>query len=191
MGRQVIDIPFPLAGSLSNRVYDFVQSYEIPAWQTSSAAANTYVSNSFTFGSLDQVTSLAQVFDQYRIAHIKVVLIPKLEVVDAVANNAGLFTSVIDYDDTNVLTSIGQALDYQNALTTRGTEVHVRTFVPHVAVASYSGAFTSFANETSPWIDCSSANVQHYGVKTAWTVTSAAMIYDAIVSFHIQLRNVR
>jgi len=190
-GRQVVDIPFPLNPSRSNQTYELMQSYELPAWQTSSTTVPTFQANSFTLSSLDQVATLVAFFDQYKIAHIRVVLIPRLEVTDGNVANAGLFTSVIDFDDATALASIGGALDFQNALTSRGTETHTRTFVPHVATAAYSGAFTSFANEPAPWLDTSSSSITHYGVKTAWTATSTALIYDAIVTLHIKFRNVR
>jgi hypothetical protein len=191
LSQQVRDVSFPLGGSLSNQVYSFVQSYEISALCTSSVTNSTFSANSFTVNSLDQVTSLAQVFDQYKIKHVQVTMVPRLEVMDAAAGNAGLLTSVIDYDDATVLTSVGQALDFQNALTCRGTDTQVRCFIPHVATAAYSGTFTSFANEEAPWIDWNSPSVAHYGLKTAWTVTSSVFTVDAIVRVHIQCRNIR
>jgi len=191
LGRQVIDVPFPLLPSVSSRVYEFVQSYEVNNWLTSSNVAATFTANSFTLSSLDQVSSIINMFDEYKMAHIRVTLIPRIEVVDGTTTNAGLFTSVIDLDDAAALTTVGAALDFQNALTSRGSETHVRTFIPHVATAAYTGTFTGFENTVAPWIDTASSTVQHYGMKSAWTQTSAAFTYDAIVSIHLKVRNVR
>jgi len=103
----------------------------------------------------------------------------------------GYFTTVVDYDDATALTLPAQALDYSNALSGEGYQAQRRVFKPHVAIAAYSGAFTSFANEESPWIDNISSGVQHYGVKTAWTVTAALQHMDVNVRMWLQFRNVR
>jgi hypothetical protein len=146
------------------------------------AAASVY----FTLSALDQSSSLTTVFDQYRIVMIESTFYPQ-----SAAPPNGLVTSVIDYDDASTLASVGQALDYSNAMTVIGSVGFTRTFRPHCAVAAYSGAFTSFANEESPWIDCASASVQHYGIKLASTPTSSVIVYNAINRLWLQFRNVR
>lgn len=56
-----------------------------------------------------------------------------------------------------------------------------------MAVAVYSGAFTSFSNAPAGWIDAASPGVQMYGIKTAMTTSTAIIGYTinikAIVSF--------
>jgi len=191
VSRVARDVPFPLSGTFSNRVYEFVQSYEIPAAHVTSTTLATFSAYNFTISSLDQAASLSAVFDQYAIKHIQVTLIPRVGVADAVAQNYGLFTSVIDFDDANLLTTVGQALDYQNAVTTRGTDTHVRSWVPHAAFAAYSGAFSSYANVASPWVDWNSTTVQHYGLKAASTSTSSVITWDYVVRLHVACRNIR
>jgi len=71
------------------------------------------------------------------------------------------------------------------------TDSHYRKFIPHVAVASYSGTFTSFTNEVAPWIDIASPSVQHYGLKTACTPTTAVVQYTARARLSVSFRNVR
>jgi len=167
------------------------QCFEDPGHATSSTTVPTFTASSFTVGSLDQIASLTAVFDQYRVDEVELWLTPRCSSITAQGATPGLFSSVIDYDDANLLTTINQALDYDNVLTTSGITGHYRRFKPHVATAAYSGAFTSFANETSPWIDAASTGVAHYGLKTAWGITTSATVYDMIVRMHLSWRNVR
>jgi len=103
----------------------------------------------------------------------------------------GQFVSVIDYDDAVNLTTFASALDYPSAFQSEGYTPHRHVFVPHIAVAAFAGTFTAYANEEAPWIDCASNTVQHYGVKTAWSGTSAVFLYDVRVRVIVQFRNVR
>lgn len=57
-----------------------------------------------------------------------------------------------------------------------------------MAVAVYSGAFTSFANAPSSWIDSGSPNVQHYGLKAAVTATAAVQTYNLQVRARVSFR---
>jgi hypothetical protein len=188
-----VDCTFPRR-IRDNAIYNIVQSFESTATATSSTIANTYTYNNFVFNLMDQNSQLSAVFDQYRVQMLEFTYYPRINVVDgnsAGPTNSGFFHTVIDYDDSSLLTSIGQALDYPNCLVTPGSVIQKRTFVPHVAVAAYAGAFTSFANMGPTWIDCTSNGVVHYGVKTAWTVTSQALTYDVVCRVWMQFRNVR
>lgn len=171
-----------------NRTFSMVQTVVNTAFITSSVALNTYNVKQFQFNDIDQYSSLALVFDQYRIAAIEVYLTESGA--NANLSNDGKLTSVIDFDDVTVLTGT-QAYDYSNAVTTSGASGHYRHFIPHVAVAAYSGAFTSFANQPAPWIDTSSPGVAHYGLKTMITPTSTVKTIDLVYRLHVQLRSVR
>lgn len=175
----------------NNKPFRVVQSYEIINAVNSSATLATFTSFYFMISSLDQLASLANVFDQYKIERIEVWLTPHVSSNVASNDNPGLFHSVIDFDDAALLTTLPQALDYTNVLVGSGLDGHYRTWVPHVAVASYSGAFNSYTNVTAPWIDAVSANVQHYGLKTAWSTTGVIYSYDMVVRLHTVWRNVR
>jgi len=174
-----------------NQTFKFSQNYEISAALTSSNVAPQFAAFNFQIASLDQVSQLTSVFDQFMIACIEFWLIPRQVDVAAASVNNGLLTSVIDYDDSTALTTIGQALDYDNAITTSGVNGHYRVFMPHVALAAYQGAFTAYGNVRSPWCDAASTGTQHYGVKLAITQTTNAIVFDAVVRLHTQWRNVR
>lgn len=187
----LIKSPNQLIRAADNQIYEVVQSAEFLAQLSSSASVPTYGSIYTTLQNFDQYTDFAPVFDQYRIVEVEVSFFPRIQTVDGQIVNAGLFHSVVDYDDSASLTSVASALDYTNCLVTPGNKMHRRTFVPHVALAAYAGAFTSYANVDRQWIDCSSSTVQHYGIKTAWTTTSIVLTMDVVVRARIQFRNVR
>jgi len=174
-----------------NTVYKIVQG-NASGTAASSSSANTYSQWYYSLGNLDQASSLAAVFDQYRITKIEIMFMPRVSAVAASTSlNTGVFSTVVDYDDASALTTLAQAQDYANVISSPGSVGHYRVFEPHVAVAAYSGSFSSYANETSPWIDCASTSVQHYGVKTAWSQTDAVYTYDVYAHLWLEFRNVR
>lgn len=137
------------------------------------------------------MSSLTAVFDQYRIPLIEVCFRPRANFEYSASANTGQLITVIDLDDSVPLTTMGQAADYANALIGRGIDSQRRVFRPHCALAAYSGTFTSYANVASPWIDCTSSGVIHYGVKTAWSQTDSVYSVDFTVRILAEFRNVR
>lgn len=176
----------------NNVVHKFVQSYTISAGAVSSNTVSTFSANYFSVASLDQLSSLTGVFDQYRIDLVEVWLIPRTAGSTGVnTQNFGFFASVLDFDDAASLGTFGQALDYENAVVSSGNDGHYRAFKPHTATAAYSGTFTSYMNVESPWLDAASPTVQHYGLKTAWTTTDSVYTMDFWVRLHTSWRNIR
>lgn len=175
----------------SNKPYSITQELTIGTAFTNSTASATFGGQYFTIGFLDQTSSLTAVFDQYRIICIETWLIPQeLSNLSGTYGTGNLY-SVIDYDDANPLTTIGQANDYTNVMCTTSNQGHYRRFTPHVAVATYSGAFTSYGNVEAPWIDATSTSVQHYGLKFASTAAGTAQAFNLQVRYHCEWRNVR
>lgn len=174
----------------SNTAVKIVQELLTESFVTSSNAAQVFAGANFIVNSLDQISHLVALFDQYRIALVELWLVPKNPQIGASAPTDNLAT-VIDYDDSSPLTTYAQALDYVNVVSTSALMAHYRKFVPHVAVAAYSGAFTSFMNETAPWIDAASPSVQHYGFKVALTQSTSVCSFDLTVRLHTEWRNIR
>jgi len=172
----------------SNKPYYFSQDIAEGNLFTSSTTIPTFSGTYFVFSFLDQSANLVAIFDQYIIDELEYWIEP---LPGANAGAGGFLYSVIDYDDANNLTSVQQAADYTNCMMSAATEGHYRRFKPHIAVASYSGTFTSFTNEEAQWIDAASTNVQHYGIKTACTTTTASILYTVRVRIHFRMRNVR
>lgn len=187
----VLEPVFPLRHTLSNEVYPFIQEALTTYTFSSSASAASFGLVNFSFNLLDQYTSLANVFDQYKIKMVEVCFRPRTsEVVNgSSAYNSGLFSSVIDYDDSTPLTAVGQAYDYQNCLTGRGIDSQTRVLVPHTN--STANTTTAAINLVAPWLDTSVSGIVHYGVKMAWTQTDQVYTMDISVRYYILFRNVR
>lgn len=173
-----------------NDVYRVTQTQEFTSWVTSSTSINVYNSFQFTASNFDQWSSITAVFDQYRFDQVEVTLIPQNSQGYS-ETNAGLIAVVCDYTDAAALTSFAQALDYPTVQVTRWTDPIRVTFKPHVAVAAYSGTFTSYASEASPWIATTSSGVQHYGFKIAGLPTGAVNTYNGVVRINMSLRAFR
>jgi len=158
----------------------------------SNIATNVYTAYNFTVNQMGNITALQSLFDQYRITGVEVMFMPQVNMVAAAATaTAGMLHTVVDYDDGTVLTSEQAALDYQNCLSSSFSDGHFRKFVPHAALAAYSGAFTSYNNVVSPWIDAAYPSVNHFGVKAVVTTASVATTQNVYVTIFTEWRNVR
>jgi hypothetical protein len=188
----VLQPTFPLKGTRIDQKYSIVQTATPNQTISSSNAGPSFAYVNFTLSLLDQVSSLTAVFDQYRIKLVEVSFRPRMTFESSASANTGQFITVVDVDDSAVLSSMAQAADYQTALIGRGLDSQRRVFIPHCAIAAYgAGTFTSYANVASPWIDCSSTGVVHYGLKTAWSQTDSVYSIDFTVRVSADFRNVR
>lgn len=155
---------------------------------TTSNVATVYYSNYFTLNGWSNYTEYTSLFDQYKIEEIECWIEP-FETQSSVQALSGTLTSAVDIDDANTPTTIASVQDHQGAIVTNGVCGHYHRWKPHMAIAVYSGAFTSFANAPASWIDCASPGVQHYGVKTAITATTNAIPYSLIAKALISFRS--
>jgi len=171
------------------KVFPVTQEVLANAYLVSSTSITVFNSTSFNVGSLDQIASLTALFDQYRIVGIETWLVPEGQPASGADN--GELATVIDYDDATMLSSFASALDYENVVVSNGAVGHYRKWKPHAAIAAYSGAFTSYANEESPWLDAASTGVLHYGQKMAITATTSSQSYDLVYRLHTEWRNFR
>jgi len=172
----------------ADKVYKIQQELLQSAFLTTSATLVVGSAASFTLASLDNAASFALVFDQYRIAKIESWLYDASGGANVITG--GSLFSVIDYDDATALTTVASICDYQNVLSSPTGQSHYHVFVPHVAVAAYSGVFTSFANEAAPWIDVASSGVIHFGIK-AITTAGIVVAYSLQSRLFLEFRNVR
>lgn len=144
-----------------------------------------YGARSFAVSDFTGAASLLSVFDQYRIDQIEC----WIEGQNPYANvNVPELFSAVDLDDAGAPTALGQIQDHQGAIVSGGAAGHYHKFRPHVAVAVYSGAFTSFSNSPSTWIDSASPNVQHYGLKFATVSGGNALLFNVVVRAVISFR---
>jgi len=135
----------------------------------STTTVPAYYTPSFTLSLLDpDYSSLAAVFDQYKVEVIEIILTPRItEATSNVTQPGGYLYSCIDYDDQTSLGSIAAIQAYANVVATRMVVPHRRCWKPRMAVATYAGSFGGFGNVAAGWVDTASTSVQFYGVKFA------------------------
>jgi hypothetical protein len=179
--------PYPTNGiSLEPQIQVEMQLTEPLAVTTSATnGVYSYFAQPVTLSIFSGTSALISVFDQYRIDQLEFwfdALNPNV-----VTNTPMLYTCV-DLDDASVPTSIGQIQDHPGALLSTGPSGHYHRFKPHMAIAAYSGAFTSYSNVPATWIDSASPNVQHFGIKMATLSTGNIYTYNLIVRAIISFR---
>jgi hypothetical protein len=129
----------------------------------------------FNLGNFDRYTEYTSLFDDYKIEEIEV----RLTLVTAsgsVAAEGFQFASCIDRDDAAAPTSFPQVVAHQNSFETTGVKGHYYRFVPYMATAAYSGAFTSYTSIPPVWLDCASPSVSHYGIKLIIQASSSPVV---------------
>lgn len=155
---------------------------------STSITVPTYISSSFTLNSFNDYSSYTSLFDQYKFNEIEVWIEPTLSSSTAVAN-IGNYCTAIDYDDANTPTSIDNVEGHQGSLISTGFASHYHRWVPGMAIAAYSGAFSSFSSSKPTWIDSASPGVQHYGFKFAAAVTSSVIVYTMTFKASVSFKN--
>lgn len=194
----------------NNKVYRFVKSYDEQVPVAISAGNLLFVAaKSFSLSDLPEYTYYTNIYDQYRLIGVKqkfifgqtVALAPaEIEASQPNFANAGIFYFCVDYDDASSPTSVAQILNYQNSTYKHALGTYTTAFKPRVALAAYSGAFTSYANTSGKqWMDCNSPNVEYYGSKWAIDYTGFAItggpytmqLLTIISDYVVEFRNVR
>jgi hypothetical protein len=177
----------PILNTL-NRIREFSAYLRVDGTLiTSSASVPTFGSLNFTLNGMANSTIYTSCFDQYKFDEVEVWIEPTQSQA-SVPTNIGMLVTTIDLDDTSTPTSFGVVESSQSAIVTGAYAGHYHKFVPHMAVAVYSGAFTSFANEIADWIDCASPSVQHYGIKAALADTTSVSTWRYNVRAKLSFR---
>lgn len=166
------------------------------ASMTSQVGAITTWGISFTLADVPNISQLTSVFDQYRIRGIKFTLIPQfntnqLSVSTAKAPDMYL---VRDYDDNAQPTDLNLLRNYESCKMVSPLKGITMAFRPNIALAAYgAGAFSSYANQKSGWIDCGNTAVAHYGVKCgiAPALTGFIPSYTLKVWYMLEFKSVR
>ncbi len=172
-----------------NKVYKVVDSIYQSSILTTSTVAETGAAWYYTLTLSPGYGDLEQVFDQYRVREIEIWTVPSGAGTDG--PNV-LYSSVIDYDDETALANVGKALQYPNAVCANFNQGSYRRFVPHIAVAAYSGSFSGYQNQVAPWIDVASDTVRHYGIKiNSFATPGGAKTISIYARVHLEFRNLR
>lgn len=160
--------PFPPIGTLEQGITMTLGVNG--AFGATSTAVPTYGAYLFVMNTVPSASALLAVFDQYRVEQLEVWIDCNNQSSGLAASNAAV---CVDLDDANTPANFGDVTDRGGAVTGLTSDGFYLKWKPHIAVAAYSGAFTSFANEVAPWIDSASSGVQHYGLKYATSGTDA------------------
>lgn len=154
---------------------------------------------SFTAADLPNFAILAASYDSYRFIGVTATFKTMFNVNEGinqpVSSYMGEFLTVIDYDDSNPITTIGKMRTYNNCVITSTLKDQHRSFQPKLAVGLYntSSLFNSYGN-TSMWIDSINSNVPNFGLKWAFTGSSSTTqvpCYSLELKYAIQFRNFR
>jgi len=155
---------------------------------TSNSTAENFGSYAFTLTGFPGSASPIATFDSYRIVYLSVNFVPFG--ISAAANaTLGQFTTAIDYADATPVTQ-SQLLQNDTSMVVQTGQFFERRFQPRTAVAAYSGAFTSYAQDENSWIDTTSPAVQYYGLKFSQSTSSTANTgYQPYVYAIVEFRN--
>lgn len=189
--------------SLLNFNYPFVQTVDIYDLsnllsQKNLAGGDTLKANYFTLNDCDQVATFTALFDQYRITYIELTFRPNFNIAQmdqaTTTYYGGIFT-VIDDDDATAPASVAELRQFQSCEWHDSYKGFKMGFVPHIALAAYSGTFASYGNRAKQWIDCNSPAVQHYGLKIAIPHGDAGQnsvqTWTVIAKYYLEFKNVR
>ena len=180
--------PLSIPKQIMNQVHWFQSTYDSSQIATSTTL-DTLGAINFTLGQLPGVLSYQDLFDEYAIVLATVRFLPT-SVNAGTSGILGTFATAIDHDDSNAPTLYTDILQYSTCVETKGLQGQTRVVYPRVAVAAYSGVFTSFAN-TRTWCDIASPSIQHYGIKYAHGATSSVLIYRISVTLTFCCRSNR
>jgi hypothetical protein len=172
-----------------NKIYTFQRTLQGPTISLATAPLDTLGALSVRLADFPNYSELATAYDEYRIMQLQIVFTPT-----SVNNQHGSLVTAIDYTDAAAPGALSALYEYQTSEISRAGETTDRCFTPQVAIAAYSGAFTSYSLKSAPWISSDYPSVFHYGLKYGIVGISGQASYAAYtVSLRatIQFRSVR
>jgi hypothetical protein len=178
---EVAGRPYPPIGKLTSQIV--VQMNYESAFNSSSTVPS-YLGLTPTLSSFNGYSNYTALFDQYRIEQLEVWMEPVI----VPTTNGNTLATCVDLDDANTPTAVATVTDHPGALVGLSMAARYHKWVPHVAVAAYSGTFASFTNAVAPWIDSASSAVQHYGFKVACASVGTPTAYLITVRARVAFR---
>jgi hypothetical protein len=188
-------VPRLWAGN-DSQIYKVVQTIPEAIVQQSSSVVLGGLYN--TLQQVAQYSTFTNLFDQYRIAKVRVVFRPMFVGGTSITASSTFYMPqlwvVADYDDVSTPSNLATLQSYANCQTSM-SETQIIEYAPHTAVAAYAGAFTSYGNETGRWFDAASPAVQHYGLKYGIDSGGSGQVnfqsWTVNTQLHLEFRNVR
>lgn len=156
-------------------------------YATTSGIAFVPAALAITLSMFSKSTAYTALFDQYRIDDVEMWIVPNAP------QGSTTFSSqyhAIDYDNASLPSDASDITSKATQITTDGASATYLRWQPHMAVALYSGAFTSYGNEPADWIDAGSPNVQHFGVRSGYGPSATGgIVYAYHVRAKVSFRN--
>lgn len=172
---------------------------------TGGIATPIATAHTFSLAQLPGVADFTGLFDQYKITGAKISYTP--------AASEGILTpqasasaalgysrvhSVIDYDDSTAPASEDQLLEYGSHKSTAPFQTHTRFLKPKILQEIYrSGISTSYAPKGNVYLDMSTTDVPHYGLKV-WVSapntffgTANTISYKVYLTLYFTCKNTR
>lgn len=185
--------------TLAPNTWYYKQSYQLPdiSSQTATNQLNGYY---FTLAALPQAATFTALYDEYCITKITIKFIPNRTIgsnADPSSWSVPPFYSVIDYDDAAPPANLDEMMQYQTFKSTTGGYTHVRSFTPKIATLAYktSGTTIGYSAKSLQYVDCGSADIEHYGLKTLLPptggITTGIVTYKPIVTVYVRFKGVR
>lgn len=161
---------------------------------TSSSAAEGLYAFSFALSDVADYLSYVGVWDQYRIAEIDLTLVPvTLQSAPSAGPSYAFCYVAPDYDDATTPANSVAMLSYSNVATLGPSEKYTLRIAPCVDIATTTSAaatITGSMSSQSPWLDCSSPSVAHYGLKAAVTQSTSTNLtqWNLFARYVLQFR---
>jgi hypothetical protein len=162
-----------------------------PITITSSTVGETLFAFNFQLGYLPSYTEFTALYDQYKIDAVDITILPSSVTSTPADQASGFVVLAVDYDDATTPANVDSLLQYGAAEVFPINSAIRMRLRPRMAVAAYSGAFTSYANTPSTWIDVASPSVQHYGLKFGSSATTTSVKWQVFARYHLQMKSSR
>lgn len=151
------------------------------------------VGYAMSLGQLPNVADFTSLFDQYKITGAKITLTPALsEGINSplfgqnVALGFSRVHSAIDYDDNSAPASEDSLLEYGSHKSTSPFQTHSRYIKPKVLHEVYRSALTTaYSPRSSTYLDMSTTDVPHYGLKVWISAPNTAAGVAAQISYKV------
>lgn len=169
------------------------QLYNIP-----SGAGFSNISVVFSLANVPNSSEFTRLYDMYKILGVKYELIPLWNSSNVIQGTTlpalqSSIHSVIDYADSNPLTTLDDYVQYQNYKVTRGSKPHKRYFVPAVqqVVQQNAGVNVAMLPRKKQWINTDNSGVEHLCLKICIPRTDFVQSFDVRLTLYLAFKNVK
>lgn len=131
----------------------------------------------FSMSQIPDAANVANLYDEYKIAKVKLTFRPTANVAQAAAgmhvnpgipgvpyNGLGLIHTCLDYNDGTAPANALAVTSYRNSRTTRSNKIHTRIIAPKAQGQLYRGALAGYYPITT-FIPVAYSDTPHYAIK--------------------------